>query len=63
MEGMHDKPWERLKDQIYLGSNEFVQKLKEDFGKTNSEIPRNQRTPHAHALSDTWVFQRNQKHI
>ena len=40
-------PWESLQNQIYLGSESFVQKLQEkiDKGKDLSEIPKSQKRP------------------
>ena len=38
-------PWESLQNQIYLGSESYVQKLQEkiDIGKDLSEIPKSQK--------------------
>jgi putative transposase len=40
-------PWESLQNQIYLGSESYVQKLQEkiDKGKDLSEIPKSQKRP------------------
>lgn len=40
-EGLRDRPWEKLQGQIYLGSEEFIEKLTEG-GENIREVPRGQ---------------------
>jgi len=53
-------PWEELKNQIYLGSETFVDAMqcKMDGNRHLSEIPKTQRRPVARPLS--WYFEKNQ---
>src|SRR5262249_37624212 len=44
--GYDDRPWERLKNQIYFGSDEFVERLQERMSVPGDlEIPQIQRQP------------------
>lgn len=49
-------PWEELKNQIYLGSDSFVQRMQGriDANRRSSEIPKTQRRPVVQPL--TWYF-------
>jgi len=50
-------PWEELKNQIFLGSEAFVEEMQRqvDGNRRLSEIPRTQRRPTARPLA--WYFQ------
>jgi putative transposase len=50
-------PWEALKNQIFLGSEAFVEKMQRqvDGNRRLSELPRTQRRPLARPL--VWYFQ------
>ncbi len=52
-------PWEELKNQIYLGSEAFVEKMqrKVDRDRHLSEIPKTQRRPVAQPLN--WYFKKH----
>jgi hypothetical protein len=52
-------PWEQLKNQIYLGSEAFVDEMqrKMDANRLLSEIPRTQRRPVARRLA--WYFRKH----
>ncbi|WP_166268866.1 addiction module toxin RelE, partial [Marinobacter caseinilyticus] len=45
-------PWEKLKNQVYLGSDQFVDQMQQRIERPErlSEIPRSQRRPLAKAL-------------
>ncbi|MBU0498762.1 MAG: addiction module toxin RelE, partial [Gammaproteobacteria bacterium] len=50
-------PWQSLKNQIYLGSEAFVEQMQDkvEAGRHLSEIPMTQRRPMARPLG--WYFQ------
>jgi putative transposase len=51
-------PWEELKNQIFLGSEAFVEEIRRqvDGSRRLSEVPKTQRRPMARPLA--WYFQR-----
>ncbi len=55
----HPSPWEELKNQIYLGSEAFVDEMqrKMNTDRRLSEIPKTHRRPVARPL--TWYFQKH----
>jgi putative transposase len=59
--GDRRSPWEELKNQIYLGSEAFVQAMQRqvDGNRRLSEIPKTQRRPVVRHLA--WYFQRHRE--
>jgi putative transposase len=59
--GNQPSPWEELKNQIYLGSEAFVQAMQRqvDGNRRLSEIPKTQRRPVVRRLA--WYFQRHRE--